>query len=406
MADIIPYGRQTIDEDDLAAVAEVLQGDWLTQGPAVGRFEAALATRIGADHAVAVSSGTAALHLIYLALGIGPGDAVIVPATTFAATANAVLYVGATPVFADIEFDSYGLDPASAKAAIELAQQAGLKPKALTVVHYAGRPADLAALSQLASEYDLALVEDACHALGAEYRLSETADFVPIGSGGRIAAWSFHPVKHIATGEGGAVTTDDADFAERIRRLRSHGITKEPTAFIRPDRAYDATTGGLNPWYHEMQDLGYNYRLPDVLAALGMSQLAKLDRFVTRRRVIARHYDEALAGLPHVTLPPGDGPMARHSYHLYPILIDFAVLGLGRAVVMHRLLELGVGSQVHYLPVFEHPYYQAHRTRWLAVPCPEASRLYQWELSLPMFPSLGDLVQDRVVDAFKRVVAR
>lgn len=390
MADFIPYGRQAIDEDDVAAVMGVLRGDWLTQGPAVEGFEAALAARLGAGHAVAVSSGTAALHLIYLALGIGPGDAVIVPAITFAATANAVLYTGATPVFADIEHDSYGLDPISAAAAIETARQAGLTPKALAVVHYAGRPANLMALSELALQHGLALVEDACHALGAEYRLSEKDDFVPVGSGGRIAAWSFHPVKHVATGEGGAVTTDDAALAERVRRLRSHGITKEPTTFTRSDWAYDQVTGELNPWYHEMQDLGYNYRMPDVLAALGASQLGKLDRFVARRREIALRYDEALAAVSHLTLPPGDDALARHSYHLYPIGIDFPALGKGRAAVMNQLRALGIGTQVHYLPVFEHPYYQARPDRWLAVPCPQAARWYQEQLSLPMFPALSD----------------
>lgn len=406
MAEFIPYGRQVIDEADLAAVNEVLRGDWLTQGPAVERFELALADKVGAGHAVAVSSGTAALHLIYLALGIGPGDAVIVPAITFAATANAVLYTGATPVFADVETGSYGLDPASAVEAIGRALQAGLRPKALAAVHYAGRPADLTALAELALQHGLALVEDACHALGAEYRLSEADGFVPVGSGGRLAAWSFHPVKHIATGEGGAVTTDDASLAERIRRLRTHGITKEPAAFVRPDWAYDPSSGELNPWYHEMQDLGFNYRLPDVSAALGASQLAKLNRFVSRRREIARRYDEALAALPHLILPPGDGPLAKHSYHLYPLWIDFAALGLPRAALMRRLHALGIGTQVHYLPVFEHPYYHRNPGRWLAVPCPQAARLYAGELSIPMFPSLTDLNQERVIAGLRQMIAR
>ncbi len=388
----LPYGRQQIDADDIAAVVAALQGDYLTQGPAVGRFEAALAGICNASHTVAVANGTAALHLATLALGIGPGDGVVVPAITFAATANAVLYTGATPVFADIDPQSLTLDPASAETAVALARQQGLTVKALYPVHYAGRPAEMKALRALADQHGLTILEDACHALGARYRLDAGQPWQPVGSGlADISTWSFHPVKHATTGEGGAVTTEDAALAATVRQLASHGITRDP------DKLLAWSDGPPPPWYMEMQALGYNYRLCDIQAALGASQLAKLPTFVTQRRLLADAYRERLQGLPHVTLPPGDSDTAWHSYHLFALAVDFAAAGTDRATVMRRLHADGIGSQVHYIPVYQHPYYRQNRERWLAVDCPVSERWYGQALSIPLFPAMTVTDVERVV---------
>lgn len=391
----LPYGRQHLDDDDIAAVVAVLRSDYLTQGPTVEAFETALATTCGASHAVASSSGTAALHLATLALGIGPGDAVVVPAITFAATANAVRYTGATPVFADVAPETQTLDPASAEAAIQLAKRRGLTVKALYPVHFAGRPADMAGLRALADRHDLRILEDACHALGARYRLADGHPWQPVGSGlADVAAWSFHPVKHVTTGEGGAVTTEDATLAARIRRLASHGITKVAAQF----RQWPAEQGPPPPWYMEMQDLGYNYRLSDLHAALGLSQLAKLPGFVAARRALVDAYRRRLAHLPLVTVPPGDGVTAWHSYHLMTLAIDFDGADLDRATLMRRLHADGIGTQVHYLPVFTHPDYQEHADRWLAVDCPNSRQWYAQALTIPLFPTMSTADVDRVAD--------
>ncbi len=395
MSDLIPYGRQTIEDDDIAAVVEVLKSDFLTQGPAVAAFEKAFAHKVGARHAVAVNSGTAALHAAMAALQIGPGDEVIVPAITFTATANCVLFVGGTPVFADVDPRSGLLVPGSAELKITR------RTKALIAVDYAGHPCDYAALKDLAKRHGLVLVCDACHALGAAWQGR------PVGSIGRLNAFSFHPVKHVATGEGGMVTTDDDTLAERLRDFRTHGITRDARKFA----GLGGGREGLEeqgPWYYEMQQLGFNYRMSDINCALGSSQLKKLDRFVARRRAVAERYYGELSRVPHLVLPPSDLHPAtaawRHAFHLFPALIDFAALGRKRTQVMSELRAQGVGTQVHYIPVCLQPYYRAKLGLHPGA-CPGAEEFYARELSLPMYPGLSDEEVTRVVAAVRTVLS-
>jgi len=363
----IPYGRHTIDDGDIAAVVEVLQGNWLTTGPRVAAFESAFAEVVGARAAVAVSSGTAALHAAMDALGIGPGDEVIVPALTFAASANCVVYQGGVPVFADVLPDTLLLDPASVEARISP------RTRAIIAVDYAGQPCDYDALQQLARHHNLALVADACHALGARYRGR------PVGSLALLNTFSFHPVKHIATGEGGMITTDDAQLAQRMRLFRNHGITT--------DHRQREEAGS---WFYEMVDLGFNYRLSDINCALGHSQLQKLPGWIERRRQIAHRYDAALAGLAGIR-PVAVRPEVDHAYHLYVVRIDAA-----RARLFARLRGRGIGVNVHYIPVHLHPLY---RQRFGTKPglCPVAETAYEQILSLPLFPTLSDTQVDTVV---------
>mgnify|MGYP005855092523 CR=1 FL=1 len=357
---MIPYGKQSIDESDIAAVVAVLRSDFLTQGPAVVSFEQAFAAKVGAAHAVAVNSGTAALHACMDALGIGPGDEVIVPPITFTATANCVRFVGATPVFADVTPEGH-IDPE------QIEQKITKHTKAVIAVDYAGWPCDYAAIRAICERHGLPLVCDACHALGATWNGKH------VGSIGLLNCFSFHPVKHIATGEGGMVTTDDTALAQRMRDFRTHGITRDPARFVGLTPPASSTHQPINPsslhergpWYYEMQSLGYNYRMSDLNAALGESQLKRLDAFVARRREIAARYYEGLAGVPHLALPASDlhpgvrgSYSATHAFHLFPIRIDFAALGKTRSVVMNELRARGVGTQVHYIPVNLQPDYR------------------------------------------------
>jgi perosamine synthetase len=355
-----PYGRQCVDEDDLAAVLAVLRSDWLTGGPRVPEFEAGFADAVGASEAVAVSSGTAALHAAMFALGVGPGDEVIVPALTFAATANCVVFQGATPVFADVDADTLLLDPASAAARITR------RTRAILAVDYAGQPCDYDTLRALAHRQGLALVADACHSLGAAYRGR------PVGSLADLSTFSFHPVKAITTGEGGMVTTDDPALARRLRCFRNHGITS--------DHRQRAQAGS---WFYEMVDLGYNYRITDFQCALGQSQLGKLPRWVARRQEIARRYDAAFADTPGVR-PLARRAEASHAYHLYVVRV-----GGDRGEVFRALRSEGIGVNVHYIPVHLHPFY---RQRFGTGPgrCPVAEAAYERILSLPIFPLLSD----------------
>jgi UDP-4-amino-4,6-dideoxy-N-acetyl-beta-L-altrosamine transaminase len=387
---VIPYGRQEITEADISAVVATLKSDYLTQGPAVERFEDTLGNYLGADHVVAVSNGTAGLHIAYLAAGVTSGDAVIVPAITFAATANAALYCGATPVFADVDIASGNLSIESVKRCIQLAKDAGLRPKILAPVHYAGRPCNMPELCDIASKHGMLVVEDACHALGAEYREGSNGPFQKVGS----AAWtsmtvfSFHPVKHITTGEGGAVTTQNPLLAQRLRLLRSHGITKNSTEYENKERAWEDDQ--LNPWYHEMQSLGLNYRICDIQAALGESQLSRIVSMIKRRRLIASMYDNAFGNQKTLQPAASDTSYGLHSYHLYPVLIDYRTFNTTRAKFMSALREQGIGTQVHYIPVPWHPYYEGNRHLWLADDLHNAAIFYERELSLPMFSTLTD----------------
>lgn len=380
----LPYGRQTIEDDDIAAVAEALRGDFLTTGPTVEAFETAFADKVGAGHAVAVSNGTATLHLAMLALGVGEGDVCIAPSVTFLATANCARYVGAEVVFADVDPDSGLMTPRTLARALERAK--GRRVKAVLPVHLRGDVCDLPALKALADAAGAVLVEDAPHALGSIATFDGLAHPVGDGAYSSFASFSFHPVKTLATGEGGMLTTNDEGLADRARRLRSHGM-------VRP-------TGG-DPWWYEMPELGFNYRIPDVLCALGLSQLNKLDRFVARRRDLTALYARLL---------PERAPKARlatspaysdAALHLLTVLIDFESLGLTRRAVVEALKARGVGTQVHYIPVHRQPYYV---NRQGLADLPGADAWYARCLTLPLFPAMTDDDVERVVDALAEVL--
>ena len=370
----LPYGRQWIDEDDIAAVVDVLRSDWLTTGPRVAEFEGALAAATGAREAVAVSSGTAALHLSMLALRIGAGEEVIVPTLTFAASANCVVYCGGTPVFADVDAETLLIDPA------DVARRITPRTRAIVAVDFAGQPCDYDALRALADEHGLALVADACHSLGAAERGR------PTGSLADLTCFSLHPVKNITTGEGGAITTDDELLARRLRSLRNHGVTS--------DRRERAETGA---WFYEMVELGFNYRLTDFQCALGQSQLRKLPAWIERRQELARFYDTAFARNPAIgrlAVRPG----VSHAYHLYVVRVA------ERDRVYGTLRDAGVGANVHYIPVHLHPFYR-ERFGTGAGLCPVAEAAYAEILSLPLFPQLRDEDAAFVVDALSAAVA-
>jgi len=378
---MLPYGRQTIEDDDIAAVAEALRGDFLTTGPAVDAFERAFAETVGARHAVACANGTAALHLAMLALEVKPGEVVIAPSITFLATANCARYVGADVVFADVDPDTGLMTPETLAEAI--GRVGSRRLRAVLPVHLRGDVAELPALAALAEAAGAVLVEDAPHALGSTMRFGNVSESVGDVRHSAMATFSFHPVKTIATGEGGMVTTNDARLAERLRTLRSHGM-------VRP--------AGAEPWWYEMPEPGFNYRLPDILCALGLSQLRKLPRFAERRRVLAAAYGEALAPLAPVvrqaTRPAWSDPVL----HLMTGLIDFEAAGRSRLEVVEALKARGVGSQVHYIPVHRQPYY---RELYGDLTLPGAEAWYARCLSLPLYPGMEDGDVATVVAALK-----
>jgi UDP-4-amino-4,6-dideoxy-N-acetyl-beta-L-altrosamine transaminase len=395
---LIPYGRQLIEDDDVAAVAEVLRGGYLTTGPAVERFERALAERLDAPDAVACANGTAALHLAAMALDLGPGDVVVVPAITFVATANAPALTGAQVVFADVDPETGLMRPADLEAAIAAARRVG-RPRALFAVHLNGQAAAMPELAGLARAHGMAVVEDSCHAIGGTLPDADGRP-TPVGScaWADVSTFSFHPVKTITTGEGGALTLADPAMGARVRRLRGHGLERDPARF-EDGRIGLGPDGAPNPWAYEMQELGHNYRASDLQCALGASQLAKLDRFVARRDALVARYDAALADLAPTVRPAGRvaGAGYRAAWHLYPVLIDFARIGWTRAQLMHALRDRGIGTQVHYIPVPWQPYWRRHRAN--AGPWPGAADYYERVLSLPLFAAMTDAEQDRVTAA-------
>lgn len=370
----IPYGKQCIDDEDVAAVVEALRSDWLTTGPRVEEFERAFADSVGAREAVAVSSGTAALHAAMFAIGIGPGDEVIVPAMTFVASANCVVFQGGTPVFADVDPETLLLDVDSAASRISP------RTKAIVAVDYAGQPCDYDALRALADSHGLRLIADGCHALGGRYHDR------PVGSLADLTAFSFHPVKHITTGEGGMVTTDDPEFARRARAFRNHGLSKDARQRERE-----------GSWYYEMIDLGYNYRLTDFQCALGASQLRRLPGWVRRRQELALRYDAAFAAESGIR-PLATAPGVSHARHLYVVRVD-----ANRADVFRALRADGIGVNVHYIPVHLHPFY---RERFGTGPglCPVAEEAYEKILSLPMFPGMTDGDAEDVIRSVRKTL--
>ena len=377
---MLPYGRQTIEDDDIAAVVEALKADFLTTGPRVEAFEAAFAETVGAAHAVACSNGTAALHLALLALDVQPGEVCIVPSITFLATANAARMVGAEVIFADVDPDTGLMTPQTLAEA--LARTEDRKVAAVLPVHLRGEVCDLPGLACLAEAAGAVLVEDAAHAAGSAMDFGDGEERVGDGRHGALATFSFHPVKTLTTGEGGMVTTADARLAERARHLRSHGM-------VRPE--------GGDPWWYEMAEVGFNYRLPDLNCALGLSQLAKLDRFVARRRALVARYEARFARLgPHVSAAAVPA-WSRAAPHLMVALVDFDALGVSRADTMARMRARGIGSQVHYIPVHRQPYY---RERYGDLALPGAEAWYARCLSLPLYPAMDDADVDRACEAF------
>lgn len=381
---LLPYGRQTIEDDDIAAVAEALRADFLTTGPRVEAFEQAFAETVGARHAVACANGTAALHLAMLALEVQPGEAVIAPSITFLATANCARFVGADVVFADVD-PLTGLMTADTLAEA-MERLNGRRLRAVLPVHLRGDAAELPALEALAQSAGAVLVEDAPHALGTGMTFGNSVERVGDCAHSAMATFSFHPVKTIATGEGGMVTTNDDRLAERLRRLRTHGM-------IRPE--------GGDPWWYEMPELGFNYRLPDILCALGLSQLGKLPRFAERRRALAARYLERLAPLAPLVTPAVRPAWSDPVLHLMVALIDFDAAGKSRRQVVEALKARDVGTQVHYIPVHTQPYYHA---LYPGLDLPGAEAWYARCLSLPLYPGMEDDDVDKVVDALAAVL--
>lgn len=376
---LLPYGHQSVDEDDIQAVVEALRSDWITTGPKVAEFEGAFADRVRSKYAVSFSSGTAALHGAAFAAGLKPGDDAITTPMTFCATANCVLYCGANPVFADISSDTMNIDPE------EIARCITSKTKAIIPVDYSGHPADLDEIMELAEEKKLLVIEDACHALGAEYRGR------PVGSINHMTVFSFHPVKHITTGEGGMVTTNDPELARRLRRFRNHGIDSD---------ARQRQSKGQ--WYYEMIDLGYNYRLTDVGCALGLSQLKKLDKNISRRREIASTYRAEFEDIPGI-VPPTERPYVASAWHLYPIRLDFKALDRNRTEIFAALRAENIGVNVHYIPVHLHPYYR-RKFGYQGGEYPVAEAAYESLLSLPIFHGMTDEDVEDVIEAMSKVV--
>ena len=394
----LPYGRQVIEDDDIAAVAEALRADMLTTGPRVEAFEQAFAEAVGARHAVACANGTAALHLAMLALDLKPGEAIIAPAVTFTATANCARFCGAEVVFADVDPDTGLMTPETLAAA--MGRQAGRRLRAVLPVHLAGHAVDLPGVRALAESQGADLVEDACHALGTTMAFDNHPERAGDNRHSAMACFSFHPVKTIATGEGGMVTTGDDALAERLRLFRTHGNSRDPATFEAGGLGFDAD-GNVNPWVYEMQALGYNYRLPDVLCALGISQLSKLDRFIARRKALTARYRTLIEPLAPRVRAVAAPRYCDSTLHLFIALIDFEAAGLSRRRVMEGLRAKGIGSQVHYIPVHRQPYYRA---RYGEIPLPGADAYYARCLSLPLFPSMADTDPDRVVGTLAEVL--
>jgi len=377
---LLPYAKQSINQADIDAVTEVMQSDYLTTGPKISEFEQEFARRVGAKYAVAVSSGTAALHAACFAAGIGQGDEVITTPITFAASANCVLYVDGTPVFADIDSQTYNIDPRAIKSKITS------KTKAIIPVHFTGQPVDLAAVHDIAREHGLPVIEDAAHAVGARFNGR------PIGGLSDMTIFSFHPVKHITTGEGGIVTTNEERLYEALMLFRSHGITRAA------DRLSSQDSGA---WYYEQQFLGYNYRITDIQAALGLSQLTRLDEFISRRKEIVSAYNAVFKDVSGMQVP-FQRESCESSWHLYVITLDTQALKANRKLVFQALRAENIGVNVHYIPVYHHPYYQ--QLGYQRGKCPIGEDFYNRCLSLPLFPAMTDEDVKDVINAVVKVI--
>ncbi|MBI5468986.1 MAG: UDP-4-amino-4,6-dideoxy-N-acetyl-beta-L-altrosamine transaminase [Deltaproteobacteria bacterium] len=372
----ISYGRQTIDEEDVKAVVRALTSEKITQGPLVEEFEDALTRQTGARYAIVCANGTAALHLACLAAGIGKGDGVVTSPITFLASSNAALYTGATPVFADIDPVTFNIDPAEVEKKLSFNSNV----KALIPVHFAGLPCAMERISGIASRKGLTVIEDACHALGAEWKASD-GKWRKVGActHSDMTVFSFHPVKSITTAEGGAVTTNDERLYERLKTLRSHGVTRKKSELV---------NGDDSPWYYEMQELGFNYRLSDIQSALGTSQLKKLDGFIRRRNEIALLYSASLSKYPFIKTPQALSGV-KSAHHLYPLTVEFGEIGVSRKELFMLMRNIGINLQVHYIPVHLQPYYRKV-FGYRPGDFPKAEAFYSKEVSLPIYPLLTD----------------
>lgn len=389
---MIPYGKHHIDEDDIRAVTDVLRSGALTQGPAVEAFERAVAQYVGATYAVALSSGTAALHLAALAAGVGPGKALVTSPITFVASANAALYAGGRVVFADIDPATINMSPDTLKKMLA----SNPDVRAVVPVHFAGLPCDMPAIKSAADRAGAVVIEDAAHALGATYPSGQRVGSCAFSS---MTIFSFHPVKAIAAGEGGMITTNDEAIYRKLLRLRSHGINKLDDAFQLHEQA---TTDGIqNPWYYEMQELGFHYRITDIQCGLALSQFKKLDQFIARRRMLTKKYDEAFAGMKNCR-PAQKTGRDLSGHHLYVLRIDFEKLGMNRGQLMRELKARQIGSQVHYTPVPAQPYYR--KLGFVLEDYSNAQRYYQEALSIPLYYGLKDEQQEQVITAIKELV--
>jgi len=377
---MIPYSTQDINEADIRSVTKVLRSGWLTQGPALERFEKAVAKNVGAKFGVAFNSGTAALHASYVVAGVRKGDEVIVPSLTFAATANAALYLGAKPVFADSDMSTGNMSIAESRKKITK------KTKAIVSVDYAGRPADLREFRVLAKKHRLVLIEDGAQSLGASYRGK------PVGTQADMTMFSFHPVKSITTGEGGIIVTNNAKFDTALRLFRSHGISKDKKTFARKNHG---------AWYQEMQELGFNYRMPEMSAALGESQLKRLNTFIAKRRAAAKRYDTLLKNIPNLVLPLQERAYEKSAWHLYPIRLAPAVAHK-RDEVFAKMREAGIGVQVHHVPVHTHVYYE--KLGYKKGLCPISEAFVASEISIPLFPNITKKQQQFVSNTLKRIL--
>lgn len=394
----IPYAKQSLDDDDIEAVVRVLKGDWLTQGPAIPAFEKALAERTGAKEGIAVATGTAALHCACFAAGVGPGDEVITSPITFAASGNCALFLGASVRFVDIRADTYCLDPEKLETAITP------RTKAIIPVDYTGQPGDMDEINAIAGRHGITVIQDAAHALGATYKGR------PVGSTADMTIFSFHPVKHITMGEGGLITTDDGALAEKLRLFRTHGITNDPDRMVLEEMAADADTAGTSgrdadgkaPWYYEMHALGFNYRVTDIQCALGLSQLAKLDRFLARRRAIAQRYNDAFSASPFL-ITPFQEKDRESAWHLYMLRLRIDRMRKTRRQVFEELRARGIGVHVHYIPLHLQPYYR-EKFGYKRGDFPEAEAFYDAALTIPLFPAMSDAECERVITTILETV--